>query len=418
MRFACLSPLLVLLRHLLEQFLIFSQEELSLALSLAQLEEDLSDPLSLINGLSDEELDELLRDVESYADTEQKSNGCYLTFWTSYQHVLNAEKRYRSRTETTLHKSVTTEVHKLFSQKNSQELLELKNDIHRSIREGRRSDVEYWELMEKEVGVEYSRAIIREVYQDLLSKQIDALTKLREIALKRSSEREEEEVGGGGDENGRGIKRPREGVDYRFVQNTVAKGVIQSVDRPSDDLPPGAALSSNPTPLDSLEPFSNVTASSKFTYLGDEEEFEEMEELMQRRDEISLPGSTYWWQDKYRPRKPRYFNRVKTGYDWNKYNSTHYDHDNPPPKTIQGYKFTVFYPDLIDVTDTPKYFLEAAEENEFAIIRFHAGPPYEDIAFKILNQQWDIGRKAGFKCVFQRGVLQLHFNFKRHRYKS
>ena len=24
-------------------------------------------------------------------------------------------------------------------------------------------------------------------------------------------------------------------------------------------------------------------------------------------------GKTYWWQDRYRPRKPRYFNRVKTG---------------------------------------------------------------------------------------------------------
>jgi hypothetical protein len=398
-------------------------------MSLAQLEEDLSDPLSLINGLSDEELEELLRDVESYADAEQKSHGNYLTFWTSFQHVLNAEKKYRSRTETTLHKSVTSEVQKLFSQKNSQELLELKDDIHRSIRDGKRSDVEYWELMEKEVGVEHSRAVIREVYQDLLTKQIEALTKLREIAMKRSEERDDEEGqeeggggGGGGEDgqNGRGRKRPREGVDYRFIQNTVAKGVIQSVDRPSDDLSPAgaAALSLTQPPLDSMEPFANITASSKFTHLGDEEEFEEMEELMQRRDEIALPGSTYWWQDKYRPRKPRYFNRVKTGYDWNKYNSTHYDHDNPPPKTIQGYKFTVFYPDLIDVTDTPKYFLEAAEENEFAIIRFHAGPPYEDIAFKILNQEWDIGRKTGFKCVFQRGVLQLHFNFKRHRYRS
>lgn len=47
---------------------------------------------------------------------------------------------------------------------------------------------------------------------------------------------------------------------------------------------------------------------------------------------------TYWWHDKYRPRKPRYFNRVKTGYDWNKYNQTHYDHDNPPPKTVQVHR--------------------------------------------------------------------------------
>jgi len=26
------------------------------------------------------------------------------------------------------------------------------------------------------------------------------------------------------------------------------------------------------------------------------------------------------WTDKYKPRKPRFFNRVKTGYEWNKYN--------------------------------------------------------------------------------------------------
>ncbi len=49
----------------------------------------------------------------------------------------------------------------------------------------------------------------------------------------------------------------------------------------------------------------------------------------------------YLWSDKYRPRKPRYFNRVHTGYDWNQYNKKHYDVDNPPPKTVQGYKFNV-----------------------------------------------------------------------------
>ena len=29
------------------------------------------------------------------------------------------------------------------------------------------------------------------------------------------------------------------------------------------------------------------------------------------------------------------------GYEWNKYNQTHYDTDNPPPKVVQGYKFNV-----------------------------------------------------------------------------
>jgi hypothetical protein len=357
-----------------------------------------------LSGLNEEELRELLTDVEGYYDIENKKNGTYKSFWDALKHVVNAEKRSRSRKETTLHKSVYAEVQSMISSKSSRELLELRDDIRKSIREGRRSDIEYWELMEKEVGVEYSRAIVREVYQDLLSKQIEALTKLREIALKRSQDEENaEENGDSGD--GRSRKRPREGVDFRFVQNTAPKDTLRSA-RSEDtlqSLPP--VIDDNPDLM-------------KFMRFEEDEEYEEMEELMQNRDEISLPGSTYWWQDKYRPRKPRYFNRVRTGYDWNKYNKTHYDYDNPPPKTIQGYKFNIFYPDLIDVAETPKYFLEAADEREFAILRFHAGPPYEDIAFKILNQQWDIGRKAGFKCVFERGVLQLHFNFKRHFYRS
>jgi hypothetical protein len=48
--------------------------------------------------------------------------------------------------------------------------------------------------------------------------------------------------------------------------------------------------------------------------------------------EAAVAKKTYLWSDKYRPRKPRYFNRVHTGFEWNKYNQTHYDADNPPPK--------------------------------------------------------------------------------------
>lgn len=34
----------------------------------------------------------------------------------------------------------------------------------------------------------------------------------------------------------------------------------------------------------------------------------------------------------------------------------HQDMDNPP-KIVQGYKFNIFYPDLIDKNSTPQYFL-------------------------------------------------------------
>ncbi len=95
--------------------------------------------------------------------------------------------------------------------------------------------------------------------------------------------------------------------------------------------------------------------------------------------EAPLESQVYWWHDKYRPRKPKYFNRVHTGYEWNKYNQTHYDHDNPPPKTVQGYKFNLFYPDLIDKSKAPAFSImpDGSKHGETCILRVSAGPPYE-----------------------------------------
>lgn len=144
---------------------------------------------------------------------------------------------------------------------------------------------------------------------------------------------------------------------------------------------------------------------------------DEDEELFNMEAELSK--QTYMWQDKYRPRKPRYFNRVHTGYEWNKYNQTHYDHDNPPPKVVQGYKFNIFYPDLIDKSVAPSYRIERDPESpETVLIRFKAGPPYEDLAFRIVNREWEYSHKKGFRCSFDRGVLSLWFHFKRQFYRK
>lgn len=134
--------------------------------------------------------------------------------------------------------------------------------------------------------------------------------------------------------------------------------------------------------------------------------------------EMALEPQAFVWSDKYRPRKPRFFNRVHTGFEWNKYNQTHYDIDNPPPKIVQGYKFNIFYPDLIDKSKTPEYSVTPLEDNkDFAILRFRAGPPYEDIAFKIVSREWEYSYKRGFRCQFQNNIFQLWFHFKRYRYR-
>jgi len=135
--------------------------------------------------------------------------------------------------------------------------------------------------------------------------------------------------------------------------------------------------------------------------------------------ELSSQPAAYWWHDKYRPRKPRFFNRVKTGFDWNKYNQVHYDKENPPPKVVQGYKFNVFYPDLIDPSKPPTFQIEPDPQNpDYCTIRFTAGPPYEDLAFRIVNKEWEFSHRKGYKCSFDRGVLHLYFNFKRYWYRK
>lgn len=141
----------------------------------------------------------------------------------------------------------------------------------------------------------------------------------------------------------------------------------------------------------------------------------ENEEIFTGEEAVNT-SSRPQWAGKHRPRKPRYFNRVQMGYEWNKYNQTHYDHDNPPPKVVQGYKFNIFYPDLIDRAKAPTYRIErehgrkrgqsfaAAGEEDTCLIRFMAGPPYEDIAFRIVDKEWDYSakRERGFKSTFDK----------------
>ena len=57
------------------------------------------------------------------------------------------------------------------------------------------------------------------------------------------------------------------------------------------------------------------------------------------------------------------------------------------------------------------------ESRDFSVLRFTAGPPYEDIAFKVVNREWEYSYKHGFRCQFQNGIFQLWFHFKRYRYR-
>lgn len=79
-------------------------------------------------------------------------------------------------------------------------------------------------------------------------------------------------------------------------------------------------------PLPTQSAVSNADLASEAMYRAEaEKDLDEEEELFNLEEDLPNPTS-YNWEDKYRPRKPRYFNRVHTGYEWNKYNQTHYEY--------------------------------------------------------------------------------------------
>ena len=338
---------------LIEAYESKEPEDREITLNLVKTYIKCEDPLLIVSDLNEMELEELCHEVETYVELEKKKAGRFVAFWESLLELVKVDlmKIRLPRNKTSLHKNVDNDIKDMIYGKNIEDLRNLVNDITKTIQGGENVDIEYWEVMSKEINYEIARKTFQEIYSGIFVKECAIVAEMMPIlqAAKSSSSPSSAEMNGDED---------------------VTSGEI-----------------------------------------GDSEH------KMDQSDELDLVNRKYSWQDKYRPRKPRYFNRIKTGYDWNKYNSTHYDHDNPPPKTVQGYKFNIFYPDLIDITTTPRYFLEPAEEKQFAILRFSAGPPYQDVAFKIINKQWHSGRFSGFKCIFERGVLQLHFNFKRQWYR-
>ena len=135
--------------------------------------------------------------------------------------------------------------------------------------------------------------------------------------------------------------------------------------------------------------------------------------------EVALEAQNYAWQGKYCPRKPQYYNRIETGFNWHEYDPhTPYDTYNPPPKIVEGYQFNIFYAGLVDKGKTPSFSVTPFKDDpEFCVLRFKAGPPYEDIGFKIVNRQWKYSREHGFKYELRNTTLRLWFHFKHYRHR-
>jgi Cactus-binding C-terminus of cactin protein/Conserved mid region of cactin len=318
--------------------------------------------------------------------------------------------------------SVSSDINRLLSPKTFEELEALEMQINRKLESNEPVDTDYWEQLLKSLLVWKAKAKLRKVYQAVLDSRLSASKNQtgveagdrRESAthllnnVETTSANPVEVRNEASKRGGKEIQGNIDGARTGHVAPDVSSGRFAAI--PQED-------------------FSQATKAlyEKEVARGINED----EEIFAGEEDVDTKSKALW-SSKYRPRKPRYFNRVQMGYEWNKYNQTHYDHDNPPPKVVQGYKFNIFYPDLIDKSKAPTYKIEReggrkkgqsfapAGEEDTCLIRFISGPPYEDIAFRIVDKEWDYSakRERGFKSSFDKGILQLHFQFKKVFYRK
>ncbi|PFH62945.1 hypothetical protein XA68_10998 [Ophiocordyceps unilateralis] len=358
------------------------------------VEIELQTPEFIVENLNIDQLDELQSDMESLLVLERDPTN--VQYWEALQALC---KDYRSKLgprgrEDRVLSSVAEDIDKILKPKTHDQLEALETQIQAKLRSNDDIDTDYWEQLLRNLLVWKSKATLTRIFQTAAG--------ARERLLK--------EKRGTGEQS-----QPQQ-------QSSAAVASAHSTEKMTS-LQPGGA-----------QPSGNEDASQATKALYDREAargMTENEEIFTAEEAVPAqvkPRRT----DRRGARKPRYFNRVQMGYEWNKYNQTHYDHDNPPPKVVQGYKFNIFYPELQDKTKAPTFKIirehgrrrgqshAAAGEADTCLIHFIAGPPYEDIAFRIVDREWDFSakRERGFRSTFDRGILQLHFQFKKIFYRK
>lgn len=353
----------------------------------------LSDPeiSSILTRIEYEQINDALEELDDLFLVFEKDQKV-TEFWDAFK--LAGTQRKQNIRENRNIAIVKEEVAAIFSDKSVQKLRELREGIEKKLK-GPNVDTDYWTGLLTELDQFIVKKKLDELYADLRERlRNDAKSRGYKILEFTFSEFKNGEA--------------------KFVSGEQLKVEEAPIPKPND--PPIQERDDNRINWDNCPSALALLEQEQTRHVGkDELPFNtEAEDL--------LNNSAPKWQSKYpniRPRKPRFFNRVRMNYVWNKYNQTHYDTSNPPPKVVQGFRFNIFYPDLIqNANSVPTYKREADPTNpENEIVTFSAGAPYADVLFRIPKEEWDMSSQHGFKCVFERGSLRLHFWLRSQRYR-
>ena len=385
-------------------------------------------PESVFEDLDAEDLAELEKGIDTYLALEKsQSNHDY---WQTMKLVCKDRRQSTNSKGPSARciSAVATDLDRVLGPKNLQELETLEKQVKHKLRTDDSIDVDYWENLLNRLSIHKARAKLRNVSRDIIGARLLTLrkqqaedagilrTQLLQLVTTTSNNHAATHVKDLDPEAL--LKLSQEDKSLNIVDESAFQAEILK-DR-QRVLKSGFISAKKPSAHNAIVSGTahNTEESSKSTSAYEREVakgVDDDEEVFAAEEHV-VPARKPVWADTYKPRKPRYFNRVQLGYEWNKYNQTHYDQDNPPPKVVQGYKFNILYPDLVDKTKAPTYRMERengrkrgqtfapAGEDDTCIIRFIAGAPYEDVAFRIVDKEWDYSAKheRGFRSSFDK----------------
>ncbi|XP_046335733.2 cactin-like [Haliotis rufescens] len=391
-------------------------------------------PLNVIARLGIRDLGVIAEDIKVYKQME----GAHCAYWDDIMNVVDQYLEENNmdgdgQRRRGINQAVSPDVDVVLRGKTSCQLAILRKQIEQKLALKRDVDVSYWECLLHKLRFYFSHARLQELQKqsakETFEQMSSELTCVNGHNKKAVTQSRDEDRQGVSDVSSDETCAAAVGQEKEDLKSITRHYIRRSIDLFEEQYSPKYLkefeIDKDITvtePVDDLEKLRKDRQHVREMYNQplhvEHVEHVEHEDDIGFENEYALLKEAYPWGSKYKPRKPRYFNRVHTGFVWNRYNRTHYDLDNPPPKTVMGYKFTIFYPDLIDRSATPKYsIIPCAESKDLVVIRFSAGPPYEDVAFKIVKKEWDKSWKSGYKCAFNGKTLDLWFRFKRTCYR-
>ncbi|KAJ8938745.1 hypothetical protein NQ314_011342 [Rhamnusium bicolor] len=345
---------------------------------------EMHEPYTYLNGLHIKDLEDLVEDIKVYKELERGKN---LDYWNDITVIVEDELQKLRKIEKQndfdlginrregIHQAVASDVTSVFKGKTATQLAALQKQIESKI-SGKADgiDIGYWESLLSQLKAHMARARLRDRHQESLRRKLQVLKAEQAVTVPQTNENTAERASTTEIESKAGTSQEEDHVSENEGNeedaandmlneffNAYQAGGYSPKFLGVEDIEPGTIVVTEQDDNKRLE-FARiqVVGSGKKvekSYYCKKEARKGMDaDEAQFSVEQALDNQVYLWSDKYRPRKPRYFNRVHTGFEWNKYNQTHYDMDNPPPKIVQGYKFNIFYPDLIDKNNTPEYF--------------------------------------------------------------